>query len=185
MQHTATSGRALPLANVLPVTASINEAGRLALGGCDTVELVGEYGSPLYVFDEATLRGQCRAFVEEFRRLYPQTDVRYAAKAYLGRALAAIINAEGLGLDVVSGGELAIALSVGFPAAAIDFHGNNKSEQELREAVGAGIGHVVVDNFHELALLDRVARGLGRRQPVLLRLSPGVDPHTHLSLIHI
>jgi len=169
----------LPLRSVLPVTASINEAGHLAIGGCDAVDLVRDYGSPLYVFDEATLRGQCRDFVTEFRKLYPETRVRYAAKAYLGRALAALIKEEGLGLDVVSGGELAIALSVGFPASEIDFHGNNKSEEELREAVWAGIGHVVVDNFYELELLDRVAHSLGRRQPVLLRLSPSVDPHTH------
>jgi len=169
----------LPLRSVLPVTASINEAGHLAIGGCDAVDLVRDYGSPLYVFDEATLRGQCRDFVTEFRKLYPETRVRYAAKAYLGRALAALIKEEGLGLDVVSGGELAIALSVGFPASEIDFHGNNKSEGELREAVSAGIGHVVVDNFYELDLLDRVAHSLGRRQPVLLRLSPSVDPHTH------
>jgi diaminopimelate decarboxylase len=169
----------LPLASVLPVTASISPAERLALGGCDAVELVRRFGSPLYVFDEETLRTQCRAFIQEFRQRLPETKVRYASKAYIGRALAALLKEEGLGLDVVSGGELAIALSVGFPAAEIDFHGNNKSEQELREAVSAGIGHVVVDNFHEVALLDRVAQELGRRQPVLLRLSPGVDPHTH------
>ncbi len=174
-----TAGTELPLASVLPLTAAVNDAGRLSLGGCDTLELLREFGSPLYVFDEATLRAQCRAYVDEFRKLYPETRVRYASKAYLGRALAALIQEEGLGLDVVSGGELAIALSVGFPAAEIDFHGNNKSEQELREAVAAGIGHIVVDNFHELALLDRVALSLGRRQAVMLRLSPSVDPHTH------
>jgi diaminopimelate decarboxylase len=169
----------LPLAGVLPLTAGLSPAGRLSLGGCDAVDLVREFGSPLYVFDEATLREQCRAFTREFRQCYPETKVRYASKAYLGRALAALTKEEGLGLDVVSGGELAIALSVGFPATEIDFHGNNKSEQELREAVAAGIGHVVVDNFHELTLLDRVAQEAGKRQPVLLRLSPGVDPHTH------
>jgi diaminopimelate decarboxylase len=174
-----TAPTALPLETVLPIGATVDQVGHLALGGCDTIDLVREFGSPLYVFDEATLRAQCRAFVDEFRRLYPDTRVRYASKAYLGRALAALINEEGLGLDVVSGGELAIALSVGFPAAEIDFHGNNKSESELREAVSAGIGHVVVDNFHELALLERVAQSLGRRQPILLRLSPSVDPHTH------
>jgi len=167
------------LGSVLPLTAAVSDAGHLSLGGCDTVDLVQEYGTPLYVFDEQTLRHQCRAYVEEFRKLYPQTRVRYASKAYLGRALAALIKEEGLGLDVVSGGELAIALSVGFPPAEIDFHGNNKSESELREAVSAGIGHIVVDNFHELQLLDRVARESSKRQPVLLRLSPSVDPHTH------
>ncbi len=176
---TQTSAATLPLQAVLPVSASLSAAGNLSLGGCDTLDLLREFGSPLYVFDEATLRGQCRAYVQEFRALAPDTRVRYASKAYIGRALAAIVGEEGLGLDVVSGGELAVALSVGFSPAEIDFHGNNKSEQELSEAVQAGIGHVVVDNFHELALLDRVAEAAGRRQAVLLRLSPGVDPHTH------
>jgi diaminopimelate decarboxylase len=176
---TATGAAALPLASVLPLTAAVNEAGHLSLGGWDAIELLQRFGSPLYVFDETTLREQCRAFLREFRAIQPDTRVRYASKAYLGRALAALIKEEGLGLDVVSGGELAVALSVGFPATEIDFHGNNKSEQELTEAVEAAIGHVVVDNFHELALLDRVAQAHGRRQPIMLRLSPSVDPHTH------
>ncbi len=103
----------------------------------------------------------------------------YAAKAYLGRALAAILAREGMALDVVSGGELAIAASVNFPPEDIYFHGNNKSEAELREALDYGVGRVVIDNFHEMQLLNSLAQGAGRRQPVLLRLSPGIDPHTH------
>ncbi len=169
----------LPLASILPLTAAINEAGHLSLGGCDAVELAREFGTPLYVFDEETLRGQCRAFQSEFRSRYPDTVVAYAAKAYLGRALAGILAQEGMALDVVSGGELAIARSVGFPAERIYFHGNNKSEEELREALDYSVGRVVIDNFYELGLLDGLAQGTGRRQPVLLRLSPGIDPHTH------
>ncbi len=169
----------VPLANILPVTAAVNEAGHLSLGGCDAVELAREFGTPLYVFDEETLRGQCRAFQSEFRARYPDTVVAYAAKAYLGRALAAIVAQEGMALDVVSGGELAVARSVSFPPERIYFHGNNKSEDELREALAYGVGRVVIDNLHELHLLDGLAQGLGRRQPVLLRLSPGIDPHTH------
>jgi len=177
----------LALARVLPVTAEVNDAGRLAVGGCDLVELAAEFGTPLYVFDEATLRGQCRAFMKAFRSRYPQTAVAYAAKAYLGRAVAAIMAEEGMDLDIVSGGELAIAKSVNFPAERIHFHGNNKSEEELAEALDYGIGRVIVDNFYEISLLSGVAqarartggRSAGGQQRVLLRLSPGIDPHTH------
>lgn len=168
-----------PLADVLPTTAGVSEEGHLTLGGCDSVDLAREFGTPLYVFDEETLRGQCRAFHRAFGGRYPGTRVAYAAKAYLGRALAAIVAQEGLDLDVVSGGELAIAASVGFPPERIHFHGNNKSEQELREALDYGIGRVVIDNFHEMRLLSGLASARGQRQRVLLRLSPGIDPHTH------
>lgn len=167
------------LAAVLPVSAGVNDAGHLTIGGCDAVALASDFGTPLYVFDETTLRGQCRAFREAFGAAYPGTRVAYAAKAYLGRALAAIIAQEGLDLDVVSGGELAIAASVGFPAERIHFHGNNKSEQELREALDYGVGRIVIDNFHEMHLVSGLASARGQRQRVLLRLSPGIDPHTH------
>jgi len=169
----------IPLADVLPVTAGVTEGGHLTLGGCDAVELASEFGTPLYVFDEETLRGQCRAFQEAFGSRYHNSVVAYAAKAYLGRALAGIIAQEGMSLDVVSGGELAVAASVNFPAERIHFHGNNKSEQELRESLDYGVGRIVVDNFHELQLLNRIAQGRGVRQKVLLRLSPAIDPHTH------
>ena len=170
----------LQLRTILPVTAMVNEQNHLAIGGCDTLDLVQRFGSPLYVFDEQTIRDKCREYLREFRARYPDTSVLYASKAYLNLAIAAIMKQEGMGLDVVSGGELAVALAAGFPAERIDFHGNNKSGEELREAVSAGIGRVVVDNFHELDLLNRIASELGRRQDVLLRLSPNVDPHTHV-----
>ncbi|MGH2398098.1 MAG: diaminopimelate decarboxylase family protein, partial [bacterium] len=169
----------VPLANVLPLTAAVNAAGHLTLGGCDAVELATEFGTPLYVFDEETLRGQCRAFQEEFRSRYHETVVAYAAKAYLGRALCGIIAQEGMSLDVVSGGELAGAASVNFPPERIHFHGNNKSELELREALEYRVGRIVIDNFHEMRLLDGVAQSKGVRQKALIRLSPGIDPHTH------
>ena len=169
----------IPLANILPLTAGVTDGGHLTLGGCDAVDLAGEFGTPLYVFDEETLRGQCRAFQEAFQSRYHNSIVAYAAKAYLGRALAGIIAQEGMSIDVVSGGELAVAASVGFPAERIHFHGNNKSEQELREAIDYGIARIVVDNFHELQLLNGIAQGRGVRQKILLRLSPGIDPHTH------
>jgi diaminopimelate decarboxylase len=164
---------------MLPLTAAVSDDGHLTIAGCDTVELAREFGTPLYVFDEETLRHKCREFQSEFRRRLPDTAVSYAAKAYLGRALAALLAEEGMNLEVVSGGELAIARSVDFPAERISFHGNNKSEGELREALACGIGRVVVDNFHELALLARLAQEAGKRQPIWLRLSPDIDPHTH------
>jgi diaminopimelate decarboxylase len=169
----------LPLKALLPRTAAASEAGHLILGGCDAVELAREFGTPLYVFDEIDLRATCQEFVKEFRRRHAEASVVYAAKAYIGRALAALLAEEGLGLDVVSGGELAVARSVGFPMERVDFHGNNKSARELREALEAGVGRIVIDNFHEMLLLNDAAQDLGRRQKVLLRVTPGVDPHTH------
>jgi diaminopimelate decarboxylase len=167
------------LRNILPLTAAVDRAGHLTVGGCDTVELAREFGTPLYVFDEEDLRARCREFRREFDARCPDVLIVYAAKAYLGRALASLVAEEGLGLDVVSGGEMACARAVDFPLERVYFHGNNKSAQEIREALAAGVGRVVVDNFHELVLLADAAASLGRRQAVLLRVTPGVDPHTH------
>jgi diaminopimelate decarboxylase len=167
------------LRNILPLTAGVDRAGHLTVGGCDTVELAREFGTPLYVFDEEDLRARCREFRREFEARHPDALIVYAAKAYLGRALAALVAEEGLGLDVVSGGEMACARAVDFPLERVYFHGNNKSAQEIREALKAGVGRVAVDNFHELVLLGDAAASLRRRQAVLLRVTPGVDPHTH------
>ena len=163
-----------------PIPASINSQGHLAIGGCDVTELVRRHGTPLYVFDEDTLRERCRRFVQEFGRLHPDTQVIYACKAYVNPALAQLLLEEGLGLDVVSGGEAAIARAIEFPAEKVYFHGNNKGQQELEEAVSWGIGRVVVDNFHELSLLQQVAASQGKTQDIMLRVSPSVDPHTHV-----
>ena len=170
------------LKGVLPDTAQVNAQGHLVIGGCDVVDLAEEsrFGTPLYVFDEETLRGRCREFLREFRSRYADTSVVYASKAYVNPALARIMMEEGLGLDVVSGGELAIAAAVDYPPEGIYFHGNNKSEGELRYALEYGIGRVVVDNFHELETLDRLAGEAKKVQDVMIRVSPGVDPHTHV-----
>ncbi|MBI4332298.1 MAG: diaminopimelate decarboxylase [Chloroflexi bacterium] len=161
---------------LFPETARI-ERGHLSIGGRDAAELCREFGTPLYVFDEAMLRTQCRGFIGEFRQRYPDTRVVYACKAFINRALAALLAGEGLGFDVVSGGELSIVLAAGAAPERIYFHGNNKSREELAAALGRGVGRIVADNFHELALLEELAAG--RRQKVLLRLTPGIDPHTH------
>ena len=168
------------LQKVFPDTTEINGAGQLVIGGCSVVELAEEHGTPVYIFDEATLRNKCRSFKEEFGRLYPNTQVLYASKAYINPALAQLFNEEGLGLDVVSGGELAVAQRAGFPLEKVYFHGNNKTPQELSEAVEHGIGRVVVDSFYELDALDRIAGEAGKIQDILIRVSPGIDPHTHV-----
>ena len=166
--------------NVFPDTATINDQGTLEIGGCNLMDLAEEYGTSLYVLDEETLRNRCRSFVREFQGRYGDTQVVYASKAYINPALAKLFEEEGLGLDVVSGGELAIAQSVEFPLERVYFHGNNKSPQELAQAVEGSIGRIVVDSFHELELLDRIAADAGKVQDVLIRVSPGVDPHTHV-----
>ena len=164
---------------VLPDTAQVSSKGHLLLGGCDTTELASSLGTPLYIFDEETLRSRCRQFIGEFRQRHPQTTVAYGCKAYINPALAHLFMEEGLGLDIVSGGELAIARAVDFPRARVYFHGNNKGRQELEEALAWNIGRIVIDNFHELKLLEDLAAREGKIQEVLLRLSPGIDPHTH------
>jgi len=170
------------IAHVLPITARQNAAGHLEIGGCDTVELAREFGTPLYVFDEETLRAQCRGYVQGLAAAYPHSLVLYACKAFINLALARLFQEEGLGLDVVSGGELYVAYKAGFPLERVYFHGNNKSADELSLALDLGVGRIVVDNFHELRLLNDLALQKGKRVPVLLRLSPGVDPHTHVAI---
>jgi len=168
-----------PRLSLFPRGASINAAGHLVIGGCDTSDLASEFGTPLYVFDEATIRHQCREFVERFTGRYPDAKVSYAAKAFLNRAMAKLVMEEGLGLDVVSAGEFAIARSVGFPSDHVYFHGNNKTPLELVQALDWGVGRVVVDSMHELKLLNQLCGERRCMQDILLRLNPNVDPHTH------
>jgi diaminopimelate decarboxylase len=168
-----------PLSSIFPVTANVNHKGHLTIGTCDCVDLIEEFGSPLYVFDETTIRSQCREFRTEFTNLYPKTLVAYASKAFLNRYIAIIIKSEKLGLDTVSGGEISVAKSVNFPASLMYFHGNNKSEQELNFALDNKISRVVVDNLYELELLNKIAAIKKIKQDILLRLSPGIDAHTH------
>ena len=167
------------LAHVFPDTTDTNAAGHLTIGGCDAIDLVEQYGTPLYVLDETTLRSRCRQFVQAFGQRYPNSQAVYASKAYINPALARIFAEEGLGLDVVSGGELAVAQAGDVPLDKVYFHGNNKTPAELGEAVAAGIGRVVVDSFHELDLLERICADADRSQDILVRVSPGIDPHTH------
>lgn len=165
---------------VFPITAGLTDDGRLTLGGCDVTDLASRFGTPLYVYDEDTLRQACREFVGEFGSRYPDVRVLYAAKAYINLALARLLDEEGLGMDVVSGGEQAVAMAAGMPLEKVYLHGNNKSPDELRMALDHGVGRVVLDNFHELDVMSEMAQAKGEVQDVMLRLSPGVDPHTHV-----
>ena len=165
--------------SLCPLTAEVNDQGHLIIGGCDTVQLAAEFGTPLYLFDEFSLRTRCSEFKAEFSQRYADTTVIYACKAFINRAFVQIMMEEGLGLDVVSAGELGIAQSAGFPSDRVYFHGNNKSAEEIRLALKWHIGRIVVDNFYELGLLNEIAEEQGYTPDILLRLSPGVDPHTH------
>lgn len=165
-------------AHVWPLTATITD-GRLQLGGCDAEALAACYGTPLYVFDEATLRGAMRAYQAAFRAEGLPFRVHYAAKALLNTAIARIVAAEGLGLDVVSGAELEVARRAAIPMTHVHLHGNAKSHEELERAVAWGVGAVVVDNRDELARLAALTTGHTPPQDVLLRLAPNIAAHTH------
>lgn len=162
-----------------PLTADINRDGHLTIDGCDVLELAAEYGTPLYVFDEYTIRNKCREYKEQFGKRYDKVKISYAGKAFLNTAFTRILKEEGMGLDVVSGGELAIAKAAQFPMDMVYMHGNNKSEDELKQALESRVGRIVVDNYQELLNLSRLAEEADYAPSILLRITPGVDPHTH------
>ncbi|MFS0837834.1 diaminopimelate decarboxylase [Paenibacillus sp. 1P03SA] len=160
-------------------TSRVNAQGHLEVGGVDTTELAARYGTPLYVVDEALVRRRCREFVDAFQASGLKFQVAYASKAFCVMAMCRIVAEEGLSLDVVSDGELFTALQAGFPPERIHFHGNNKTPGEIEMALDAGIGCFVVDNFTELRMLNAIAGSKGKRVPILLRITPGVEAHTH------
>jgi len=160
-------------------TMKVNGAGHLEIGGCDTIQLAKDFGTPLYVMDESALRTKCQEYIQAFRNYYPNSEVIYASKVFSTMAMCRLVEEEGLGLDVVSGGELHTALASNFPAGKIYFHGNNKTPEELEMGLEARIGRFVVDNFYELELLNELARQRKTKAKILLRVSPGIDAHTH------
>ncbi len=162
-----------------PESTARNDQGILSIGGIDVPSLVAEFGTPLYVFDEATLRHRAASVVAAFARHDVSTRVAYASKALLIPAILSVLHDEGLCLDVASGGELYAALASGFPASEITFHGNNKSKQELREAIESGVGLIAIDNEFEISLLAELTKEQGVQVEVLVRLNPGIDVHTH------
>jgi diaminopimelate decarboxylase len=160
-------------------TQQINDQGHLEIGGCDTVELAREFGTPLYVIDEALVRDNCRQYLTGFRKRLPKVEIAYAGKALLTTAIARLMAQEGMALDVASSGELYTALQAGFPAERIKLHGNYKLESLLRMALEAGVGRIVVDNLTELEVLSEVAGDMGRTAHILIRVAPGVKTSTH------
>lgn len=168
----------MELGKVLPKTAQV-KGGHLFIGGVDMVDLAHTEGTALYVYDEEDLRERMRQYRESFARRCPDSAIIYASKAFLNKEMARIAKQEGMHLDVSGGGELAIALAAGFPAGNIAVHGNNKTEQELREAIEAGVGRIVLDSRLELYRVSRIAGELGKVQDVYMRITPGVEADTH------
>lgn len=162
-----------------PITSKINDKGHLEIGGCDVVDLAAEFGTPLYVLDETTIRGKCREYKTAFKSKYDNPLIIYAGKALCNTAVLRIVCDEGLGLDVSSGGEFFTARKAGCDLKNIYFHGNNKPLKELEEAVEAGIGRIVVDNAEELENLDKLSKKLKKRIDILFRINPGIEAHTH------
>jgi diaminopimelate decarboxylase len=174
--------QALDAGDIFPDSTTVT-GGRLAIGGCDVPGLAERYGTPLYVFDEASVLARARGYRDALRATYPgPSTVCYASKAYSAPWILSLLAEEGLGLDVVSGGELYVGVRSDFPRERTYFHGNNKGEDELALALAESVGRIVIDNLDEVALLGRLATERGIRQAVLLRVSPGVDAHTHAHL---
>ncbi|MFT8888348.1 MAG: diaminopimelate decarboxylase [Ethanoligenens sp.] len=159
---------------------NVNQQGHLTIGGCDTLELAAAFGTPLYVMDEATIVNNCRKYVDSIKTYYNGNGrVYYASKAFCCKEICRIMENEQMGLDVVSAGEIYTAMSTGFPAERLCFHGNNKTSAEINYALDCGVGRFMVDNLTELALLNRLALERNKKAVVLLRIKPGIDAHTH------
>jgi diaminopimelate decarboxylase len=163
--------------HVYPLGSRLNERGHLEVGGCDTIELAREFGTPAYVYAEDDMRARARAYVEAFRARTERFEIVYASKAFPATAAYRLMDQEGLACDVASGGELHLALAGGYDPARLYMHGNNKTEAELAYALETGVGHIVVDSFDELDRLERLAAG--RAQRMMLRVTPGIRPDTH------
>jgi len=164
--------------NIKPITTKINSKGNLEIGGCDCVELAQKFGTPLYILDETTLRTVARQYKEAFQD-YPEINMMYASKALMNTAVAKILDSEGFGFDVVSGGELYTVLKAGVNLSKVTFNGNNKTREELETALDLGVGRISVDNFYELELLSKIASEKNKTQKIYLRITPGIECHTH------
>lgn len=159
-------------------TMKVNSKNHLEIGGCDTVRLAKKFGTPLYVIDEDLVRQTCKRYYDSFMKKNKGL-VLYASKAFMNMAMVRLIDEEGLGLDVVSGGEIYTALQAGFPMNKVYFNGNNKSPEELVFALKSGVGRIIVDNFYELEILNHIAGTLGKKADILIRITPGIEAHTH------
>ena len=169
---------------MLPKHASRGENGHLMISGLDSVELAEKYGTPLYLIDEETVRLNCREYINSMKRYFsPGSFPLYASKALSCAAIYRIMAAEGMGIDCVSYGEIHTALKAGFSMENVFFHGNNKTDADIDMAMDAGVGYFVVDNTEELLAVDSAAGKKETRQKILLRITPGIDPHTHKKII--
>ena len=167
------------IAKIFPNTTEFVKNEELTIGKCSLIELANTYGTPLYVFDEDTIRERCQTFTKEFRAKYKETHVAYASKAFINQRLTSILSEEGMGMDVVSLGEFIAAKQGGMDPRRIHLHGNNKSYEELEYVINNNIGRIVIDNFDEIDNLADILKIHGSSIKVLIRISPGVDPHTH------
>lgn len=161
-----------------PLTTKINDAGNLEIGGCDLISLAEKYGTPLYVLDEETIRNICKDYKNAFKS-YPKTKMMYASKALCTMAVSAIAASEDFGFDVVSSGEIYTVYKAGVDMSKVLFNGNNKSFDELTLAIELGVGRISVDNFFELSLLNEIAKSHNKVVDILLRITPGIECHTH------
>lgn len=163
---------------------SINESGHLTVGGADTVALAEKYGTPLYIIDENAIRAQCRLYKSAMTRYFGAgSTIHYASKALSCKAIYRVLREEGVGVDLVSPGELYTAKAAGFDLAEASFHGNNKTDREIENAIADGIGEFMVDSFEELEAIDRIAGERGIRQHIMLRLTPNIDAHTQKAIL--
>ncbi len=164
--------------NIKPSTLKINKNGNLEIGGCDLTELADKYGTPLYVMDETSLREILRQYKDAFKD-YPNINMMYASKALMTQGIARVVDAEGFGFDVVSGGEIYTVYKAGADMSKTMFNGNNKSVDEIGMAIELGVGRFSVDNFLELSLVNEIAKSKGKIVDILLRITPGIECHTH------
>ena len=163
---------------------AVNEEGNLTIGGVDTVYLAESYKTPLYVMDDDLIREHCRSFRNSIDKYYDGKGlVCFASKAFCCKEMCRIIHEEKMGLDVVSSGELYTAINANFPTNLICFHGNNKTDDELTLALSYGVGRIVVDNFDELERLDKLCAKLHKKANILFRIKPGIEAHTHASVL--
>lgn len=169
---------------ILHKTYDVNEKGHLTIGGIDATTLAEKYGTPAYILDTDAVREMCRMYKSAFAEYFGEKSTpAFAGKALCYKGIYSLVSEEGLAADCVSPGELYTAKSAGFDMGKVFFHGNNKTDDDLRLALSYGVGHIVVDGMDELAALDRIAGEAGKVQNVLLRITPGIDPHTHKKII--
>ena len=164
---------------VLPISSKVNSKGHLEVGGCDTNNLALDFGTPLFIYDEDTINKQSKDYIDSFSKLLSNSEVVYAGKAFMCMAMCQLIEKNGLSLDVSSAGELHTALKAGFPTEKIYMHGNNKTPQELEMALNYNIGRIIVDSFEELERLEGIAAKSNKKVFIYLRLTPGIQAHTH------